>query len=82
MALISANQAKPSTQPTLSPAMKLPKQTPLCLAVAQIYPSTEPFSDSELSVLMADTPQVDSSDFPEGREDPAQSDELERQQDA
>jgi len=62
--------------------MKMPKQTPLCLAVADIYPSTEPFSDSELSLLMADTPHVDSEDFPEGQEDPAQSADLERQQDA
>lgn len=72
----------PSTQPTLPLAKKAPKKRRLSLAVSDIYRLPESLSDSETGVLEAVTRHTDTLDFPEGQEDPAQSAELEWQQDA
>lgn len=61
---------------------KLPKKRTLCLAVAEMLSPAEPPSGPEGSQVVNATNPEDAPDFPEGREDPDQSAELERQQDA
>lgn len=61
---------------------KLPKKRILCLAVGEMLGPTEPPSSHEDGQLANTTNQGDAPDFPEGREDPEQSAELERQKDA
>jgi len=72
----------PSAKPTQPPAKRTPKKRRLSLAVSDIFRTSEPPSDQETNALKASTRLADLSDFPEGQEDPAQSAELERQQDA
>ena len=61
---------------------KLPNKRILCLAVTEMLSSVEPSPNHEGCQLVdAANPEV-AADFPEGREDPGQSAELELQQDA
>jgi hypothetical protein len=50
--------------------------------MTNIFSTPGPLPDSEVGALKAATRLADTADFPEGQEDPAQSAELERQQDA
>lgn len=70
------------TQPNLPPTKKTPKKRRLSLAVTDVTNNHEPLSNGDARVLVATTRHTDISDFSEGRDDPAQSAELERQQDA
>ncbi|MBK1683053.1 hypothetical protein [Rhodoferax fermentans] len=70
------------TQPKLPKAKNAATKRPLSLAVADMFRPSEPHCEPAPDVLTTTTPGPDAPDFPEGREDPAQSAELERQQDA
>ncbi|MDD2881024.1 MAG: hypothetical protein PHQ58_11345 [Rhodoferax sp.] len=61
---------------------KLPKKRRLCLEVAKMLSPAEPPSSREDCHLVNTPSSAAAPDFPEGREDPEQSAELERQQDA
>ena len=61
---------------------KLSKKRTVCVAIAEMLGQPEPPSGREGDQLANPTNPADAPDFPEGREDPEQSAELERQQDA
>ncbi|HEY8907160.1 MAG TPA: hypothetical protein VIM63_14090 [Rhodoferax sp.] len=61
---------------------KLPNKRILCLAVSKMLSPVEPPSNHEGCQLVDAANLEVAADFPEGREDPEQSAELERQQDA
>lgn len=60
----------------------LSKKRTVCVAIAEMLGPAEPPSGPEGGQLANTTNPADATDFPEGREDPEQSAELERQQDA
>ena len=70
------------TQSKLPKAKNAATKRPLSLAVAEMFRASRPLCEPALDVLRTMTPAPDAPDFPEGQEDPAQSAELERQQDA
>jgi hypothetical protein len=80
--LTDANPGMPSTKPTAQTVKKMPKKRLLCVAVSEILGPADPSSAPESSTPPQVTRDADAQDFPEGHEDPAQSAELERQQDA
>jgi len=79
---INVNPGMPSAPHTPSSVKKAPKKRLLSVAVFDGFSAHEMPLCLEASVLNGATRHADSLDFPEGQEDPAQSAELERQQDA